>query len=1274
MPRLAVFSILIGLLAAPIVPAGAAGPVVRARVAPSGQAIAVECFAADGVTPLAITGFAGLDEEQALTVSGRPGAQSVVLHFGAAATGPIPFRRVPPSTAFGFVATLPRPGTYDVQVCTPMSRGINRYQAYDGVLPVGPAVPLDLASAAPAAHTDPTSNAAFRSIGPRAFATTAATIEATSDSGVNLACSAVRLVPSGGGAAIVVPCNDRANTIYQGDRGPVQADRATVYSNLGGCYPPGFIYSPSFTTNPAYQPASWYLDPADVQRAVEALRGFAGGVKATSGFALGRADSQGGPTPPGPKVVALAFRGTQAGRAIALPAATDPAVQASVVHPGGQPPRIRINGGAPIVLTPDAIAPGSGQSWFLGILPQADLFPGTAAGAYVMTADGYGFRASGGLSGVGAGGIPFTGHSTYLRYGMAGNGPDLFPFEGLPAGQYRLEVTWPVLNWGRPAHGITGSAKGATLAVVDGAGAVLRSESVDQSRAPVGAADPARPGVAWHDLGRFAVASGGTLQVRVSNPRADGGLSIADAVRLTRTSVDGSIRIDPADVVTIDAPSGWLITPAGPAPAMVGLKLPHASGSLLPDPALVRPTMPAGWNACQEDNGGANLWHSNLARRIGWPGFDGVAGVDATLHPTRLLANSGGQAFAYLIVRSGDGESNGPGVPVAPNDPAAVWTVIWDDASGGSAPPIALNNGTASYPEVVLPTTVKGRPTGNRRHFNRVHDPRDTSPTVGIFLLASGPARRDGTYPCSYRNIRVYPPDPATGGAWLDPPVWHPATVARLARGPIRALDLTGAAASNISEVGDVATPAELSLYGSPVARYAVTSIAPEPNPDGYFNPAIGPVVRVTTARPHNLRDLDAVTVGMAAGSPLASPTFSLNGQPYALGSSFEGYNHYIHPTGPTTFTFAVEFNRGLDPKFAGAAMTNTLAAPGIVANRTSSRANPYEDIAALAIEAKCPALHVPIPIQATPALLDHIAACLLRTPKGTLIRAEISNEPWNFTQSEWSRCGYLSHSLGLSPGGHDWVPGYCSTAAAGHARLAAAFAAAGRSADLIRVFGAQQADPGTTAGIAAYCAARKIPVDELTIAPYLQGWPGGPVDPAQVGRFNSYTVEQGLDLLELATEYGPMRSTFGEHRAAIDRAGLKRPDGSPVGISAYEGGFETVIPNGVGSPRGALRTAATLANPRMYRLGRRVLELAQLGGCTAWQEYRFGLKWSNVTWDKQLGTLRPLGTGDPAQDRANGPPFTDKLRLRSQVAGAYRDWQDAVIAGQGKSTAPPGP
>ena len=1249
-----------------------ADPVIRARVAPSGQGIAVEAFAADGTTPAPITGFGGLDENQSLTFSGTPKARSFTLAFGAARTAPIPFKRVPPSIAFLFNLTLPSPGTYDVQVNTPTARSstVNIWSVYDGVLPVAGPVSFDLSKPPTAPIVDPKSKAVFRSLGRCAFATTEAVVESTAAIGVNRYVSAVRLVPASGGPAIVQVMSDPAITTYGPDRVfNLPNPRPAARTGLPGPYGAGYYEGETPCEYPAIRPTSWYADPAAVRAAIEALPGFAGGVTATSAFAVGQA-SGGPPTPLGPQVIDLAFGGPKARTAIGAPISSDPAVVPTLTHPGNQPIRYSINGGPPRPLPPGSITfnRSFAQSYFYAPLPQSDTYPGTVAGAYVATADGPTFYPTGqSLTGVGAGNATHTGVSTYLAYGISGS-TLVWPLEGLPPATYKLEITWPAIKW--PAHHpYAGSSKAAKVSVSDKTGAVLRSEALNQSVGPAGVADPSRRGVIWHPLGSFTVAGPeNRLKVSLSNPGA--GLTIADAVRLTRTSPDTSVKIAPADVVTLDAPAGAIITAAGPSPAIEGRVIPHAGGSLLPDPAPVKPAMPVGWNAGFEDNFGANLGHSDLLKRLVLPdGFSGVAASDAVGNPTALTAGSNGKATAMLAYRSPDGEANGPGAPVLLNDPAGVWSIWYDDLAGGTTPPPILCNGYGTpYPATGRP--IAGRATGNRAYFHGVADPRATAPEVGVIVRGAARPNPDGTFPCPIRLRGVFPPDPTSGKVWTNPPTWHPIHAARLAIGPFRTVDLTGAAASNIAQFSDAASPSDLSFNATFTRSVPIGSIGDAPNPDGFFNPSVGATVQVTTTAPHGLNDMDGVILATAPGGTLGLPTYTMNGRPHAGYGPLDNLSTAVHVTGPSTFTFTTNFNRPLTPGVGNFAMTNTLKPAGASVVKWIKPATPYADIIALAAQSGSPPW-LTIPSNASDDLINRVAKLCLALPKGTPIRVEYSNETWNSYVSERAKFEIWSYSMGLSKSAYDYGASYLVRMKHCQDLFAAAFRADGREADLIRVCGSQQGHLGVTSSLASYAAAHAIPADELSIAPYLEGAPldatHGGIPPDLLDRFNTYTVPQNLDLIELLVEYGPLRDTFGQHRAAIDAAGWKRADGSPIRLTAYEGGFETVIPGltiGHQAPTATnlgLRTQAVMRDPRMYRVARRILELAQLGGCSLWVEYRLGIKLGVITWDKVNGTYEPHGTGDPAKDLANVFPWRDKARLASQVAGAYRDWSAAL-------------
>ncbi len=1283
-------------------------PTLKVRIAPSGQGFAFEAFGPDGVSPTAITGFAGLDESQALTVTGLPQAQGVTLGYGPAAIGPIPFRRVPTAVSSSFPIALPGPGVYDLWACV-VSYACAA-NVFDGVLPAIPVAPgpiapastaypapqaiaLDPASPPTGTYTDP-GGAVFLPLGRFSFATSSAVVEVYAPAAGNFDPSAVRVVPAGGGAAIVMDTTSASNTVYDGLLYPDK--ESGLSTNRSGYYGSGFrTYSAS-----QFIPTSWYLDPADVAAAFQASPAFAGGVKATSAFYIGT-PTIGSPTPTIPHTINLAFSGPAGGVAIGPPTFSDPSVSGAILHPGGQPIRwTRAGVTTPIDPAGSSFTrQGFGDEPFFHVpLPQSDVYPGTIGGAYIATADGYTFTIQGQqIPGTGVDGESYTGLSTYLAYGLGGS-VLTFPLEGLPAATYSLEITWPLLsptafanqNWGGPCAS-------ATVTVLDRSGAVLHAETVDQTKPPVGPADPARPGVSWHSLGSFVGAGvENRLHVVITNT-AGVGVTIADAVRITRTSPDTSIRIAPTDVVTFDAPPGAIQTGAGPSPALVGYVAGHAAGSLLPDPALVTPKMTVGWNATGDAVYSMNLGHSNLCKRIttgpSYPGDHGLPGflaVDANLYPTSLSIPV---AIMPVVGRAGDGEAAGPGIPAIPNDAAQTWSVWWDDASGGQAPAPGLvdANGTP-FPEVALPTTVKGQAVGNRRYFNGVHDARASAPAVQLALPGNARAA-DGTYPCTIKNLAIYPPDPATGGAWANPPVWHPSFTARLGIGPIRCLDLTGAAASNSVESSDAAQPGWFSFGNSPQRAVGIASIRQDANADGFFNGQVGAVIRITTATPHGLSEMQTVsltpgssgTIGHAAftfnGGPLI--TDYSNGQPYDPPSYFDDQTPPVHVLSATEFSIITGFNRSL--KLAGAtassfAMSNVLTPTAATTPPAATAATvvlggnpgvPYADVVALGVESGQP-IWLPIPALASDAWMTEIAHQCLAQPVGRKLYLEYCNETWNSGVIERAVFELLSPGLKLSTAAYDYAASYVYKMKHCHDLFESVFAAAGRGGEIVRVCGSCGANPGTTRSVAGYSVLYNAPIDLLAVGAYLDCCPPdatfGNVPPATLDRLNIYTIEQDCDLRELAIEYGPLRTLFDGHFQGLVAAGAKRSDGSPTGVAVYEGGIQTLMAGISGysqTPNATnpwLRTLAGIRHPRMYRLARRVAELAQAGKCELFLDYHTGTTLDLITWAKFEGTYRPYGTGDPTKDTANFAPFTPKAAVALQIPAAYRDWAQATL------------
>lgn len=1252
---------------------------INVRVAPSGQGLTFESFSGDGsINPIA--GFGGLNETQTLSLSGaKPSTSTFTLTLGGQTTAPIPWKRVPPSTAFTYNVALPSSGTYDIQAAVPVyySSNINNYTMYEGVLPLGPPVPIDNAGTT-AAYTA-ADGSIFQAVGRYAFVGTQAIVEVSAAHGVEMGMNAIRLVPvAGGGPPFIVPSTDPSCTAYQQDQTlPLSSVRRSNVHHGG--YGDTYATLVAYGNTPTDFPTSWYADPAAVQSAINALPGFAGAATASSSFAVAAGPFANPTTPPPPQVINLAFAGPKVGQAIGPFTSPAPQVTSAVVHPGNTPITYSINGGPKLGLgTTSATFQGvSAQGYFYVPFPQSDPITGTVGGVSVSTAGNFSGTT---ISGFGLHNPTFSGYSPLLGYGIAGS-PMALSLEGLPAATYKVEITWPAVDpTALAAFNFGGPSSQVTLSVADKSGAVLHTEVVDQTVASTGVADPAKPASHWHTLGSFTVAAvENRLRVGIAN-NLGSTLAIADAVRLTRTSPDVSVTLGVSDIVTINAPAGAFITYAGDSAAMVGQQAIRTP--LQPDPSTITPTMAAGWNASSESSYTVNLAHANLVKRIDVSlGYDHVAATDVNGYPTLLSAD------AYLG-KSGNGHGSSTytmvgqvGTKIVLNDPTGTWSLWYDDTSGGHAPaPDLVGNYGIPWTEVVLPGTITGQATGNRRFYRGIYDPQSACPTLALTIYGNT-RNGDGTWPVTVKNIQVYRPKD-DGSAEDNPPVWDRSLTSRIGIGPIRCLDLTGAAQSNTPNLASAAQPGDFCITMGGGSGAAITSIANDPNADNFFNPLIGPVARVTTATPHGFVDMTNASPSGPLGNSGVTATRTTMDQatlntlfnpadPYWQNILDTG-GWYVHRIDATNFSFQVDINRGLYPGVSWS-LANTLHPTGVSCGTGWSKAVPYQDIVALGIEAGQD-LWIPIPSLLDDASVTQIATMCLVSPHKVYV--ELSNEIWNTGVLENRKFVHWSFSMGLSTAAYDSTPSYVTRAGHCHDLFAAVFNAAGRGSDLVRVIAGQQGNPSTTQGYAAYAHAHGIRVDEMAIAPYVDAGPpdvAGGMPQATLDRFNIYTDEQQLDLLSLLIEYVGVRESFLQHQAGIDGTGLRTASGATVSMVAYEGGWATVIPGiSDGSPnvlasRADARTSTILNNPRMYRLGRRMLELAQAGGCKRWQEYKFGDLTGTTTWSKVRGTFQTFGTGAAAD-----LILSDPAAVKNEIAGAYRDWAKAALSNKPRKASIP--
>jgi len=662
-------------------------------------------------------------------------------------------------------------------------------------------------------------------------------------------------------------------------------------------------------------------------------------------------------------------------------------------------------------------------------------------------------------------------------------------------------------------------------------------------------------------------------------------------------------------VVTVDAPAGAIRTAAGPSPAMVGVAAPAYQ-----IPAGPTPTMSLGWNAAKDSPYLPIPLYANLAARMSSYGQGGA----------NLLSN---QSADYEL----GGTATLPGLP---NDASGEWTFTW---SPSSAPPPLIDlmgTGPATNPTITVTGPGIGTATG-------IASPAGASPTLYV-----NPASNSGTLISG-----VYPPG-LYGKSLL-----HPYLAKRYATGVFRILDLTGAASSNTAAYTDWAPVGTVGrgFYSDLAQSTPVTSLAPDTS--GFWDPDRGPAILVNCSVAHGLPELCNTNLN---GVP--APTFTRGGQPfdpgYAIG--FDSRDFLIHVISPTQYSFVFEnIVKDTDPPIV---LGSTIACPAsatLTWNKTP--AYPWPDIVqfCLDIQAVNPASvpYINVPGITTPDCWTKMATEMLRVPGK--IRIEFSNEPWNFFQTQWGVMRAWTYSLKLGTGG-DYTPGYMVQSDRCLKAFESVFAANGRAGDVIRVFGAHAFNPSTTGSYAAYAVAHGIAIHEIAIAAYTRfevpSDPNPPATAALATLFAGMSADQVMDMAIVGLESGPIAGCFQQARQQIDAANLKRPDGTPVGLIAYEGGVDGVVP---GNPSGAIagdqatyysRYYKILRHPLMFAYHYREAQINQEAGCTAYHEYELYSPDSKYSWGKITSYAEPDGTGSP-----NDP------RLVSQVAGGFTKFAAAT-------------
>jgi hypothetical protein len=724
-------------------------------------------------------------------------------------------------------------------------------------------------------------------------------------------------------------------------------------------------------------------------------------------------------------------------------------------------------------------------------------------------------------------------------------------------------------------------------------------------------------------------------------------------------------------------------------------------------------TLFSGYNV--EGEGFETPFYSNLGRRITNPMsplFGALLADDADGYPTLIGTFSVGGTptpkLQYIpVYDSGyDPGGNGRGLRGAPS---GLYTVLWD--WDGTHPPSSLQL-VSSNAATAVENLTYANPTGttdNIRVFNiQSNQAARYSPYIYLDILSVAAADGDGHYLVSLKNLRIFPPDPAdpsgmtpwgitqTDGHWVAatpaPPLFHPQVWNHVGDAQcFRFMNLLGINNCPLADFADYAPTTNLSRTGPDASNYSteigssLVSIVPLPDDmTPYFAPAKWIMALVTTASPNGVYD-GAGGVTINATGPSTILTSTGGGGPGSIDfSSFNPLSCY--PISPTQFVAQCDIN-----DFS--TFTNSLGPGGGFGGAVTCHrgvAMPLEDIVAFCNTAKSVSGHGGdlwwnISPAATDACDTEVATYLATNlGVGQKCYLEYSNECWNFSFKTFFFCqtaGYRYDRATTNPSLQDdsgqYPVGYALTMLRKHAIYKAAFVAAGRGNDLVRVFGAFGGSSATGQyvlnQVIAFCAPSPPPVDAYATATYVDNvWPGASIPDI---RYNTMTVEQQLDHWELMILCNYYYSvTIGDQLSMLQALATSSGFASLATLQLvnYEASLDFPTA-GRSREDGILVGEQIMRHPRIYRLKLADMEAKQAAGTVLSMQFYmdegifdqydgppdpYGQS-EVVAWAAWFGWNQVAGTGNPSE---NPDPF-DLPNVVSQQGGALNRWS-SLIAG----------
>lgn len=727
----------------------------------------------------------------------------------------------------------------------------------------------------------------------------------------------------------------------------------------------------------------------------------------------------------------------------------------------------------------------------------------------------------------------------------------------------------------------------------------------------------------------------------------------------------------PTDTITVTIPANWMTSAAGPLPAGTYAVENRFGGSLLPEFVASTKTMGVGQGVQPDPYFAECPAYINFAVRsfldhTGPVTYKQLLEWDEDGYPTLMTD----QSVFTIVTQPPTGSQDGVGGIGPLNAPKGPWTVIWD---GGTGQANGLSGGAnTSLVEMEQHRNLTGT-TDNRMVFDVQTNSSQAAPWINWSWISSGPADDDGHWPCTTKNLRIYPPDPSdpTGMTpWLNPTgTFHPSYLAKLRTcHVVRSMQAQNVVYNPYADFDQLKQVGWLDRNSPQVTQRVAVAEVRQYTGTALNNPHVL-VLKFTTVQPHGFFDGALVNLEGCGTAILSQPCVINNNLQSTLNLSNNGDlgAGLINVIDDHSFAFhALGTQNPANNNITGVTMTNVLTGGGAV-NSSIGTSFPIEENVQLVNELQELYPDIPrsiwfnVPVTATDDCIDSIAAYLAaHVAAGIKVRVELGNENWNFVYQSYVWCRILNFQL-FGKVDDSWEEAHAKLQLNVNTRCQAAFDSASRSDDFVHVMPTQSSSSGPTVNILNYCFAHSGRVDEVPIAPYITNYDG--VAPA---RSNLWTAGMCLDMLELNTDDHGFDYTA-DNRSKID---VHYPDAK---IVTYEGGPESLIPGLQGRLNSYLFSNAYVLqhaihrHPRMYGITLRMLQSFQDDGISLYTNfYLFGgtsvEAWSAYEWwDQQTGT------GDPSEnpDYRNTSALTSsgQVPVVSQVAGALDYWNSLVGA-----------